>query len=394
MKRYPWVKYLRRSAEDLPYDSPIYLGSHSNGEYFHTQTPREQRLRDAILRAGDDRARRLGLDRREFMASAMGFVTALSVIQQACSSKGDKGTTAPVPLGGSSAGSATPPAMPGAGGAQALPVGGGGAGAVAGAMTSGGSSADPSGTGGGDAMMPPGMRDPDQPGQYCFALDSVVDPTMCEQAARSLLAAPDFIVDCQTHCFDDAPDAAWRASPPPGFNQSLTFLLGGNCANASDPVSCIGRDEYVRLMFLESVTTVAVLSVWPYGQGPNDPNPNSFIADTRDWVNADLAGSQRIVNHASVVPPFGTGQMQAWADQFGVGAWKCYPASYPKGHRLHPQRELAQGPDQRVHGALAPGAHAGGEAQDPRRERGAHLLHRSGPEALPGGSVEARVSQA
>jgi hypothetical protein len=338
VKRYPWVRYLRKTAAELPYDSPIYLGSHSNGEYFHTETPFERKLRDAILRAGDDKARQLGLDRREFMASAMGFATALSVIQTACSSKGGSsaGTTG-APIGGTSG---IAGAAPGAGGASGTPAagasgvpapgtGGSGASGTMAQPASGAGGASGTGAGGSSGTIAPGVRDPNQPGQYCFDLDSGVDPTMCEEAARAVLAAPDFIVDCQTHCFDDAPDAMWRSSPPPGFNTSLTFLLGGNCANTGDPVTCIGRDEYVRLMFLESDTTVAVLSVWPYGQGPSDPNPNSFIADTRDWVNADLAGSQRVVNHASVVPPLGTGQMQTWADNLGVGGWKVYPASYP-----------------------------------------------------------------
>ncbi len=330
MKRYPWVRYLRKSCPELPYDSPIYLGNHSNGEYFHTQTQHERKLHEAILRAGDDKARQLGIDRREFMASAMGFVTAFSVMQAACSSadRSAGGGTTGGPLAGG-VGAPVPPASGGSVGTTG--TGGSGSAGTPALPTSGvggASGAGASGTMGG-MMAPPGMRDPAQPGQYCFALDSGVDPTLCEEAARTLLAAPDFIVDCQTHCFDDAPDAVWRSSPPPGFNQSLTSLLGGNCGNASDPVSCVGRDEYVRLMFLESDTTVAVLSVWPYGQGPNDPNSNAFIANTRDWVNADIAGSHRMVNHASVVPPFATGQMQTWADQFGVGGWKLYPASFP-----------------------------------------------------------------
>src|SRR5687768_13814407 len=79
MKKYGWTKYLKRSAPELPYDSPIYLGSWSNGEFFHEQTAHERKLHRAILEAGDARARKLGMDRREFMASAMGFVTALSV---------------------------------------------------------------------------------------------------------------------------------------------------------------------------------------------------------------------------------------------------------------------------------------------------------------------------
>ena len=52
MKRYPWVKYLKRSGPDLPYDSPIYLGNWSNGEFFHEQTPHERKVREEILKTG------------------------------------------------------------------------------------------------------------------------------------------------------------------------------------------------------------------------------------------------------------------------------------------------------------------------------------------------------
>jgi len=80
-------------------------------------------------------------------------------------------------------------------------------------------------------------------------------------------------------------------------------------------------------MFLESDTTMTVLSAWPYGQGPSDPNSNPFLASTRDWINKDLAGSHRVVNHASVVPWVGVRGMDMGASMYGVGGWKIYPAA-------------------------------------------------------------------
>jgi uncharacterized protein len=331
MKRFPWVRYLKRSAPELPYDSPIYLGSWSNGEFFHQQTPHERALHAEILRVGDEKARRLGMDRREFMASAMGFVSALGVIQQGCSSGGGQPSaptatvTPPVGVGpgvsgaGASAGGTSAPF----GGASSAGAGAGGTPPAGGAGVGGSSGAGGQGGGGGAGAPDPNASG--QPGQYCFDQASGVDPTMCEQAARQVLSPPTFIFDGQTHCFDDAPDAMWRSSPPPGFNDSLRGLLFGRCAD--DPVSCVGPDDYVRLMFLESDTTMAVLSAWPYGQGPSDPNSNAFLATTRDWINKDLAGSHRVVNHASVVPWIGKPGMDMAVANFGVGGWKLYPAS-------------------------------------------------------------------
>jgi uncharacterized protein len=330
MRRYPWTKYLKRSAPELPYDSPIYLGNWSNGEFFHEQTPYERKVHEEILKAGDAKARKLGMDRREFMASAMGMVTALSVIQQACSSSsgGHSGSAsrsvAPPPPGAAGGN----PASPGAAGSGNPSTGLGPAG------TPGVPPAGPSMQPGPAAGMPPATMTPAgqmppsmtmSKGQYCFDTMGGVDPTMCDEAARMILKTPPFIFDAQTHCFDDAPDAEWRKSPPPGFNDSLKQLLFGKCSD--DPVSCIGPDDYVRLMFLESPTTMTVLSAWPYGQGPSDPNSNPFLAATRDWVNKDLAGSERVVNHASVVPWIGTRGMDMAASSFGVAGWKLYPAA-------------------------------------------------------------------
>jgi uncharacterized protein len=328
MKRYPWVKYLKRSQPELPYDSPIYLGSWTNGEFFHVQTPLERKMREEILKAGDEKARKLNMDRREFMASAMGMITTLSVIQ-ACSA----------PTTQSSGGARAVPIIPGQGG-----VGSSGRGDIpaqvgstqpnaqnagpAGMPGSAGMSAAPSGgaagqsTGGAPHIVGTAA---DAPGQYCFDKDSGVDPTMCDQMAREILKPAPFIFDAQTHCFEDDPNATWRMNPPPGFNDSLKSLLFGKCS--SDPVMCVGPDDYVRLMFLQSDTTMAVLSAWPYGQGPSDPNSNVFLAKTRDWVNKDLAASQRVVNHASVVPWIGVAGMDMAAQMLRVGGWKLYPAA-------------------------------------------------------------------
>lgn len=44
-------------------------------------------------------------------------------------------------------------------------------------------------------------------------------------------------------------------------------------------------------------------------------------------MNKDLAGSQRVVNHASVVPSVGVRGMDMAFANYGVGGWKIYPAA-------------------------------------------------------------------
>src|SRR5579872_3229076 len=93
MKKQPWLKRLKKTAPELPLEPPIMLGNKSNGEFFHEQTPHERRMRDLILQKADENARRLGMDRREFLASTMGMATSLAVVNMAngCGSK-DEGT--------------------------------------------------------------------------------------------------------------------------------------------------------------------------------------------------------------------------------------------------------------------------------------------------------------
>src|ERR1700712_1724923 len=94
-RRMPWLKR-KKTAPELPMEPPIRLGNMSNGEFFHESTPREQRIRAEILRQADERSRKLGIDRREFLASAMGMCTSLAVVNQfaACANPSDSGKKA------------------------------------------------------------------------------------------------------------------------------------------------------------------------------------------------------------------------------------------------------------------------------------------------------------
>src|SRR5262245_17335520 len=97
MKRYPWLKLIKKSRPEPPLEPPLWLGSHSNGEYFHEQTPHDRLIRRLILERADEGARKHGIERRQFLASSMGMATSLAVINYvaACSSKhGGSGSSA------------------------------------------------------------------------------------------------------------------------------------------------------------------------------------------------------------------------------------------------------------------------------------------------------------
>lgn len=166
MTKLRWLKRRKKTAGDWPYEPPLLLGNKSNGEFFHEQTPLERKMRDVILRKCDDNARKLGMDRREFIASAMGMATSLSVLNLAAGC-GDKNGNMPMQMaedrilggmgGGGAGGASGVGGAGGAGGTMPVPIGGmGGAAGVSGAGGMGG--AGSGGSGGMTMPEPDGRR--------------------------------------------------------------------------------------------------------------------------------------------------------------------------------------------------------------------------------------------
>lgn len=93
MKRFPWLKMRKKTDPELPYEPPIWFGNKTNGEYFQFATKRDRQIRKLVLEKCAENAQRIGMDRRQFLASAMGMTTSLWVLNYvaACSSS-DNGT--------------------------------------------------------------------------------------------------------------------------------------------------------------------------------------------------------------------------------------------------------------------------------------------------------------
>jgi predicted TIM-barrel fold metal-dependent hydrolase len=92
-------------------------------------------------------------------------------------------------------------------------------------------------------------------------------------------------------------------------------------------------------MFLESDTTVAVLTGLPAVDDPNNPITNSEIAAAKGIIDALAEDSERLINHHMVLPnQMGPSGVQAQLDAMErtldvyrkVGAWKMYPAWSPQ----------------------------------------------------------------
>lgn len=277
MKTPRWIKMRKRSEPELQERPPIWLRDHSNGEYYHFQTPYERKLERFIMQKADENARKLGMPRRDFLASAMGMATSLWCIN----------------------------------------------------YVSGCSSNDP--------KKAPGDLRP----EVCKAYDIVPEQMFDEQAACATISGNEFIFDIQTHFFDPDGSWTQTnpgyvnvikliAGADFGMNRYLDVVFcqsdtkmavlstwpGALCSEAAD---------------------IAWQAAGQTGSMPCGlPMSTEEAAQSRDMIN-QMANSRRLLSHAMILPndPAGVDNqlaiMEATACTVGVAAWKLYPAWGPFG---------------------------------------------------------------
>jgi len=154
-----------------------------------------------------------------------------------------------------------------------------------------------------------------------------------EVAAQSVLRDEQgFVFDIQTHMI--APDAPWRQTRASVFwERFLAYLPQGSCGEA-DPVSCYDAEHFIKEVFLDSDTDMAVLSFVP---SPESYNPLTLreAERTRRLIQR-LDGTDRLRLHAGVLPNVGPievalRRMEQAAHEWPIAAWKCYTQWGPEG---------------------------------------------------------------
>ncbi len=141
-----------------------------------------------------------------------------------------------------------------------------------------------------------------------------------DQACEEL-GGDQFVFDVQTHHVN--PEGAWRQNNP-AWAFYFQSLPQGSCGE-SDAVDCFSTEHYLREMFINSETDVAVLSAVPADPGENPLE----IAEQRATMDlmAQLAESQRLIIHGLVLPDQGQAQidgMQQLVEDMRISAWKVY----------------------------------------------------------------------
>jgi predicted TIM-barrel fold metal-dependent hydrolase len=153
-------------------------------------------------------------------------------------------------------------------------------------------------------------------------------------AAAQTLAGKDFIFDVQTHMVDV--NGAWRGRRgSKGWEGALASFPQGSCGEA-DPVACFSADRFVKEVFVDSDTQIAVLSFVP---GLPEDNPLTVAEALRVRALVErLKASDRLLLHAPVVPnaPGEVERMAATAKTYKIAAWKVYTQFGPEriGWRL------------------------------------------------------------
>jgi uncharacterized protein len=172
---------------------------------------------------------------------------------------------------------------------------------------------------------------PAKPTYYNVPPEAAVEPA----AAKEVLAGDEFIFDVQTHHV--SADRTWWDSNRPTLASFLEKQPNARCGREKF-VECFTREPYIKDIFLDSDTNMAVLSaLW----GTPDINPIQMqeAAQTAEVVNR--LGRGRLRLHALVLPKVHNRrqlgeEMQMLAEMFQVDAWKLYPLWGPdgRGYRL------------------------------------------------------------
>lgn len=141
-----------------------------------------------------------------------------------------------------------------------------------------------------------------------------------DAAAEEAFASDGPVVDVQTH---------WVASRP-SLHEFQEHVLRGYKHQAPDwwtgldGVTAYTMAEYLRCVFVESETALAVISATPAGAEGDMMLTNTEMAAMREMFDR-MAGTGRLLNHTVVRPSLGDiDRMPEWARTYKPVGWKVY----------------------------------------------------------------------
>ena len=153
------------------------------------------------------------------------------------------------------------------------------------------------------------------------------DAALDLQVARSAVDGNEFIFDVQGHFVN--PTGAWLKRLPPGAKPFAGFAGAERCtphrgAGEFDFLNCIGPDQFVKDVFMDSDTDLMVLSFVPSTR-EGEPLTIEEAAATARIVER-LKGTHRMLLHGRVNPNQ-AGDLEGMdelAAKYKISAWKTY----------------------------------------------------------------------
>jgi uncharacterized protein len=156
---------------------------------------------------------------------------------------------------------------------------------------------------------------------YEVSAEEVNDP----QAFEEKWPKDQFIFDVQTHHVDVSHQ--WYDDTPTGRGIKTFFeRLRPEAKNISQAMELLNRVHYVKEVFGDSDTVMAVISGVPSRDWDKNPLPPDQMVATRSFVN-DLAGSRRVLSHGLLRPNLGPkelDEMERQVKTLKIEAWKMY----------------------------------------------------------------------
>jgi uncharacterized protein len=156
---------------------------------------------------------------------------------------------------------------------------------------------------------------------YDVGAEEVRDPKAFEEKWPK----DQFIFDVQTHHVDVS--RKWYETTKDGKAvRSFFTMLRPLAKDTNAALEQLNRAHYVKEVFGDSDTVMAVISGVPSRTWDKNPLPPDQMVATRKYVN-DLAGSQRVLSHGLLRPNLGKKELEEMERQvkvLKVDAWKMY----------------------------------------------------------------------
>jgi len=166
-------------------------------------------------------------------------------------------------------------------------------------------------------------------GQFQLAPEAAHEPA----AAEEFLADREFIFDVQGHFVN--PNGDWLNRVPEGA-RPLSSMPKAQCDLAKGEaqrayLDCLGSDEFIKDVFMDSDTDLMVLSFVP-SDAENEPLTIEEADATRKIIE-EMDGDHRILLHGRVNPnqPGDLEAMDALAEEWQISAFKTYTQYGPGG---------------------------------------------------------------